>query len=273
MGNGDFTLATIRGGPIRPLTIPIGRRQPEYALAEQGIDSYTGYGWYRLKLQPQQLAQISSPASGQRFRWWFQQQFRWPNRRLREWDRIGPHQGNDGVAVGVPVSTVCGPVQCAERRAGSGCNSYMGRAGNADHPRAAARCRTWRSSDMAARHSMASDTSGTNMSSPTWWWPSCLFVLRFWVDFSIWRSVIIIEYLWLALLCLSVAAGGAADSAFGLGDHAARRFTGSLRHFTAASSWPLRWSLFFTSQGPVRGSLCAARRSESLVLPFITSMH
>jgi phosphoserine phosphatase RsbU/P len=31
-------------------------------LSEQGFDSYTGYGWYRLRLQPQQLAQFNNPA-------------------------------------------------------------------------------------------------------------------------------------------------------------------------------------------------------------------
>ncbi len=35
------------------------------SLAEQGIDTYTGYGWYRLKVQPEQLAQFSNLASGQ----------------------------------------------------------------------------------------------------------------------------------------------------------------------------------------------------------------
>ena len=35
-------------------------------LAEQGVDSYTGYAWYRLRLQPQQLAQFNSlPGSPQ----------------------------------------------------------------------------------------------------------------------------------------------------------------------------------------------------------------
>jgi phosphoserine phosphatase RsbU/P len=29
-------------------------------LSEQGFDSYTGYGWYRLRLQPQQLAQLNN---------------------------------------------------------------------------------------------------------------------------------------------------------------------------------------------------------------------
>jgi hypothetical protein len=31
-------------------------------LSEQGFDSYTGYGWYRLRLQPQQLAQFDNSA-------------------------------------------------------------------------------------------------------------------------------------------------------------------------------------------------------------------
>jgi hypothetical protein len=30
------------------------------SLSEQGFDSYTGYGWYRLRLQPQQLAQFNN---------------------------------------------------------------------------------------------------------------------------------------------------------------------------------------------------------------------
>ncbi len=35
------------------------------SLAEQGFDTYTGYAWYRLKLQPAQLAQFSSMTGGQ----------------------------------------------------------------------------------------------------------------------------------------------------------------------------------------------------------------
>ena len=35
------------------------------ALVEQGIDTYNGYAWYRLKLQPQQVSQFSSLASGE----------------------------------------------------------------------------------------------------------------------------------------------------------------------------------------------------------------
>jgi hypothetical protein len=34
-------------------------------LSEQGFDSYSGYGWYRLKLQPRQLAQFNLPANSQ----------------------------------------------------------------------------------------------------------------------------------------------------------------------------------------------------------------
>ena len=29
------------------------------SFTEQGLDSYSGYAWYRLRLQPQQLSQIS----------------------------------------------------------------------------------------------------------------------------------------------------------------------------------------------------------------------
>jgi hypothetical protein len=33
------------------------------ALSEQGFDSYSGYGWYRLRVQPQQLSQFSIPGN------------------------------------------------------------------------------------------------------------------------------------------------------------------------------------------------------------------
>src|SRR5579863_609254 len=35
------------------------------ALVEQGIDTYSGYAWYRLKLQPGQMSQISNLAGGE----------------------------------------------------------------------------------------------------------------------------------------------------------------------------------------------------------------
>ena len=35
------------------------------SLAEQGIDAYAGYAWYRLRVQPQQLAQFNSPGNPQ----------------------------------------------------------------------------------------------------------------------------------------------------------------------------------------------------------------
>jgi hypothetical protein len=35
------------------------------SLVEQGIDAYAGYAWYRLRLQPQQLAQFNSPGNPQ----------------------------------------------------------------------------------------------------------------------------------------------------------------------------------------------------------------
>ena len=35
------------------------------SLAEKGIDAYAGYAWYRLRVQPQQLAQFNSPGNPQ----------------------------------------------------------------------------------------------------------------------------------------------------------------------------------------------------------------
>ena len=35
------------------------------SLVEQGIDAYAGYAWYRLRVQPQQLAQFNSPGNPQ----------------------------------------------------------------------------------------------------------------------------------------------------------------------------------------------------------------
>ena len=37
----------------------------DQTLTEQGLDSYSGYAWYRLRLQPQQLSQISKPPGNQ----------------------------------------------------------------------------------------------------------------------------------------------------------------------------------------------------------------
>jgi len=37
----------------------------DQTLSDQGIDSYSGYAWYRLKLQPQQLAQFANASANQ----------------------------------------------------------------------------------------------------------------------------------------------------------------------------------------------------------------
>ena len=36
------------------------------ALSEQGFDAYSGYGWYRLRLQPQQLSSFNIPGAASR---------------------------------------------------------------------------------------------------------------------------------------------------------------------------------------------------------------
>ncbi len=71
--------------------------------------------------------------------------------------------------------------------------------------------------DMTERHAMAIGHQWNEYGRlPICWSRFCFSASLCWVDFSIWRSRHHPEYLWLALLCLSVAAGGAADSAFGL---------------------------------------------------------
>ncbi len=46
-------LATILPGPIPTSTTPVGTKVDlSQTLNEQGIETYAGYGWYRLRLRP-----------------------------------------------------------------------------------------------------------------------------------------------------------------------------------------------------------------------------
>ena len=239
-------------------------------LVEQGIDSYSGWAWYRLKIQPQQLAQIGNPASGQ------QLSLLVSGNSVGQLDVFvnGIEAGHTKGMTESPSEYQSPPfvVQFnpASVRADSDRDSNLGRARH-DH-----QSRTSGQSADLARRAMwphctrwRSGTSGTNMSSPTWWLHSCLSALRSWVDFYTWRSEIIIEYLWLGLLCLSVAAGGRGGFGFWAGDHAARRFTTSSRCSPAASSWPLRWSLFSTSQATKSRRFVRGVQIGVLLVPFV----
>ncbi|MGC1423645.1 MAG: SpoIIE family protein phosphatase [Terracidiphilus sp.] len=186
------------------------------SLVEQGVDTYNGYAWYRLKIEPQQLAQFSGFASGQ------------PLSLLVSSYSIGQLDVFvNGVEAGhtrgmtespseyqsppfvVPLNpSASGPTVIAIRTwAGPGTTVSRG---------LLHRVELGAANDMAERQAMA--------------------IGRQWNEYVISNLVLAFlficvaglggflylaqrhhpEYLWLALLCLSVAAGGAADSAFGL---------------------------------------------------------
>ena len=189
------------------------------SLAEQGFDTYTGFAWYRLKIQPQQLAQFANIASGQ------------PLSLLISSNNVGQ------------LSAYVNGIESGHTKGISGMTDspseyqsppFLVQLTPSPSGPTVIAIRTWASArtpishgllrrvelgpanDMVERHAMA--------------------IGRQWNEYVISNLVVAFlfvcvaglggflylaqrnhpEYLWLALLCLSVAAGGAADSAFGL---------------------------------------------------------
>ena len=186
------------------------------SLVEQGLDSYTGYGWYRLKIQPLQLAQFSSLASGQ------------PLSLLVSSNSVGqidvfvngiesghtrgmtdpPSEYQSPPFVVQLSPSGSGPTVIAIRSwAGSGTTITHGLLGKVEVGAA---------NDVAERHAM---TIGRQWNEYV---ITDLVVAFLFICVAILGGFLYLaqrhhpEYLWLALLCLSVAAGGAADSMFGL---------------------------------------------------------
>ncbi|MGA8740888.1 MAG: SpoIIE family protein phosphatase [Terracidiphilus sp.] len=242
------------------------------SLVEQGIDSYNGYAWYRLKIQPQQLAQFSTFASGQ------------PLSLLISSNSVGQldvfvNGAETGHTKGMTESpseyqsppfvvqldpAAAGPTVIAIR-------TWAGPETTITHG-LLRRVELGAANDMTERHAMAIGRQWNEYVI------SNLLVAFLFICVAILGGFLYMaqrhhpEYLWLALLCLSVAAGGAADSAFGLAImplSAYRIFTMfSGRIFIAIT---LEFVLHFTgrkSRKFVRGVQIGV-----LLVPFVSFLH
>lgn len=184
------------------------------SLVEQGIDSYSGYGWYRLKIQPQQFAQLTS--DGQ------------PAAVLITGNSVGQlavyvnglESGHTRGMTESPSEYLSPPfvVQVSPAQAGptviairtwaspkttisSGLlkRVELGTAGDIGDHQAMAIGHQW-------NESVISDAAVAFLFF-------CVAVLGAFLYLAQRHHP---EYLWLALLCVSVAAGGAADALYGM---------------------------------------------------------
>jgi len=185
-------------------------------LVEQGIDSYTGWAWYRLKIQPQQFAQFGNPTSGQ------QLSLLISGNSVGQLDAFvnGLEAGHtkgmtespseyQSPPIVVPFNpTASGPIEIAIRTwAGPTVTINRG---------LLEKVQVGTAGDVAAMHEMAighqwDEYVIANMVVAFLF--ICVAILG---GFLYLAQRNHLEYLWLGLLCLSVAAGGAADAAFGL---------------------------------------------------------
>ena len=186
------------------------------SLASQGIDAYTGYAWYRLKLQPEQLTQLGTANQ--------------PLALLFSSDSVGQL---DVFVNGVEAGHTRG---MTEQPAMFRSPPFVASLSGVDlkHPVVIA-IRSWAGSPvMISRGLLArvelgthDDIAGRLATSVDSQWNervtapvvvTFLFLCVALLGATLfWSQRHHSEYLWLVLLCLSVAAGGVAEAAFGLG--------------------------------------------------------
>jgi sigma-B regulation protein RsbU (phosphoserine phosphatase) len=186
------------------------------SLGEQGIDTYTGYAWYRLKIQPQQFAQIANPAEGQQFallvtsnsvgqlaayvNGYLFGRARGMTDSPSEYQsppfvvQVKPAQSGATV---IAIRAWAGPSTTISR--GLLRNVQLGISGDVDTQLAMTIGHQWNES-VISNAALAFLFLGVAVLG------AFLYMAQRHHP----------EYLWLALLCVSVAAGGAADVAFGL---------------------------------------------------------
>ena len=185
-------------------------------LVEQGIDTYSGYAWYRLKLQPGQLAQFGNLASGQ------------PLSLLVSSNSIGQLDVYaNGVEAGhtrgmtdspaeyqsPPIvvqlnASATGPAVIAIRTwAGPGTTISRG---------LLRRVELGAASDMAERHALAVGRQWDESVTAPLLVAFLFFCVAILGGFLYLAQRHHPEYLWLSLLCLAVALEAAAGAAFGL---------------------------------------------------------
>ncbi len=242
------------------------------ALAEQGIDTYNGYAWYRLKLQPQQIAQFSSFAQGQ------------PLSLVVSSNSVGQLDVFvNGMEAGHTKGMTESPAEYQSP-------PFVAQLSPAQNGPTVIAIRTWAgpgttisrgllrkvelgaSSDIAERQALAigrrwNENVISNMVVAFLF--ICVAILGAFLYMAQRHHP---EYLWLALLCLSVAAGGAADTAFGLAAiplsiyQIFTMFSG--RIFMAIT---LEFVLHFT--GTTSRRFVRAVQIGVLLVPFISFLH
>jgi hypothetical protein len=187
------------------------------SLSAQGIESYTGYGWYRMRLVPQQLAQFNAAAQDA------------PLELLVSSDGIGQL---DAFVNGSEAGHTRG---MTESHAMYQSPPFVVRlSGINPKGTAVIAIRSWAGPPFTVRRGLVDKVElGTDddiaeqlaMNVGRQWnehVTAALVVTFLFLCVTVLGAALYTwqrhhaEYLWLALLCLSVAAGGAADAAFGL---------------------------------------------------------
>jgi stage II sporulation SpoE-like protein len=238
------------------------------SLAEQGIDTYNGYAWYRLKIQPQQFAQFSSFAAGE------------PLSLLVSSNSVGQidvfvnglEAGHTRGMTESPSEYQSPPFVVPLTPAASGPTVIAIRTWAAPETTIShgllRKVEIGAANDMAERHAMAIGRQWNEHATSALIVSFLFLCVAFLGGFLYLAQRHHPEYLWLALLCLAVGLEGAAEAAFGLAIVSERFY----RIFTAFNgrifmAITLEFVLHFTgtkSRKFIRGVQIAV-----LVLPFV----
>jgi hypothetical protein len=241
-------------------------------LSEQGIDTYSGYGWYRLKLQPGQLVQFGNLAAGQSLSALVS------SNSVGQLDVFvnGMEAGHTKGMTESPAEYQSPPILVQLNTPATGpaviaIRTWAG-PGTAISRGLLRRVELGAANDMAERRSMAIGRQwNESVISP-------LIVTFLFLCVAVLGGFLYMaqrhhpEYLWLSLLCLAVALEAAAEAAFGLAVVSSSFY----QIFTAFNgrvfmAITLEFILHFTgaeSRKFVRGV-----QIGFLVLPFVDLLH
>ena len=243
-------------------------------LANQGIDSYSGYAWYRMRIQPQQLGAFGNLSSNE------------PLQLLVTGNSIGQlsvfvnsiETGHSSGMANDPPSDYQSPPFIATLSAPDATGARL------------IAIRTWAGSDTTIRRGLLTKAElGTHvdiadrlaMAIGRQWNEqvvSALVVTFLFLCVAALGAALYIaqrhhaEYLWLALLCLTVAAGGSADAAFGAALMPLTVYS-IFTHFSGRifMAVTLEFVLHFTAS-PAR-KLVRIVQIAVLLMPFVSYMH
>jgi hypothetical protein len=186
------------------------------SLAEQGIDTYTGYAWYRLKIPSLQFEKLVSPVEGQQFALLLTSNSVGQLSAYVNGYELGHTRGmadnpaeyqSPPFVVVVPSSNG-GPTVIAIRTwAGPGTPVSRGLLRKVELGTA---------NEIAERHATAVGRQWNEYVTADLVVAFLFFCVAVLGAFLYMAQRHHPEYLWLALLCVCVAAGGAADAAYGL---------------------------------------------------------